>query len=113
MKNVVYIGTSNKRAISSDVLEKYSISHADMEFVRGQAIEVSNEVAELLLGDAFSGEFAEATKSQVAAEPQENVQDTPNLLVNLEGSSTANDSNEESSESAAKASARKASAKSK
>jgi uncharacterized membrane protein YgcG len=49
MKQVVYVGTSDFRELGAADFEKLGVDHDDMVFPRGQAVEVSNALAEKLM----------------------------------------------------------------
>jgi len=72
MKDIVYVGDADTRCLSADDFERMGVTHKGIDFTKGVAVEVSNELSEALLSSiAVRREFAEADATNTYPEDLE------------------------------------------
>jgi hypothetical protein len=85
MQDIVYVGGANVRSLSEDDFSKMGIEHKGIDFQKGVAVEVSNELATVLLESVYvRREFAEAGDTNTFPTSP----DTPMPAGLVEGSTT-------------------------
>lgn len=64
MAHISYKGWADNRSLSAKDLAKFDVDDFKRTvFPKGEAVEVSDQVAEVLLGEGFAGEFERAEPS--------------------------------------------------